>query len=399
MHFKRNHWLLRLHRYLGLLFCALFLMWFLSGIVMMYVRYPVLTADERRAHLPLLDVEKVKCLPPAGDVTLTMLLDRPVYKCGSEVVYADDGTALPAIDSPRALSIAGTFFGNRYGIKSVARISSQDQWLNKGSFVAYLPAYKIEMKDPAATTLYVSCVTGEVFQDVTLKEKILSWMGPIPHWLYLKILIVRPHRYIWTQVVIWTSLIGCVMCLSGIAAGIIRFRRRRITPYKKRWLRWHHYTGLVFGLFTFTWVFSGLFSMDPLKMSVDASPPAMHPLIDITAMQHLKGLPVKEVRCTKVKDYIYMIAYTNSSTPVVIDPDAGIVNNVCLSALDSAVQLLVNAPVATCEKLDHYDAYYHDRADRKPLPVIRYQFTDQENTAIYVDPHTGEVLLRLDNNS
>ena len=49
-HAKR--WLYLVHRWLGVLLCAFFAMWFLSGVVMMYVGYPKLTQAERLAHLP-----------------------------------------------------------------------------------------------------------------------------------------------------------------------------------------------------------------------------------------------------------------------------------------------------------------------------------------------------------
>ena len=35
-----------------------------------------------------------------------------------------------------------------------------------------------------------------------------------------------------------------------------------MTPYVG-WLRWHHYAGLLFGVITFTWTFSGLLTMTP----------------------------------------------------------------------------------------------------------------------------------------
>ena len=35
-----------------MLLCAFFAMWFVSGVVMMYVGYPKLTQAERLAHLP-----------------------------------------------------------------------------------------------------------------------------------------------------------------------------------------------------------------------------------------------------------------------------------------------------------------------------------------------------------
>ena len=53
MHAKR--WLFLVHRWLGVVVCAFFAMWFISGVVMMYVGYPKLTEAERLQHLPPLD--------------------------------------------------------------------------------------------------------------------------------------------------------------------------------------------------------------------------------------------------------------------------------------------------------------------------------------------------------
>ena len=49
-HAKR--WLYLVHRWLGVLLCSVFALWFISGIVMMYVGYPKLTPTERLEHLP-----------------------------------------------------------------------------------------------------------------------------------------------------------------------------------------------------------------------------------------------------------------------------------------------------------------------------------------------------------
>ncbi|MFZ2297247.1 MAG: PepSY domain-containing protein, partial [Aquabacterium sp.] len=51
-HMKR--WLFLIHRWLGIVACAFFAMWFISGVVMMYVGYPKLTEAERLQHLPSL---------------------------------------------------------------------------------------------------------------------------------------------------------------------------------------------------------------------------------------------------------------------------------------------------------------------------------------------------------
>ncbi|MGV8195858.1 PepSY domain-containing protein, partial [Pseudomonas aeruginosa] len=43
------------HRWLGIGCCLLMVLWFVSGMVMLYVGYPKLTPLERLAHLPELD--------------------------------------------------------------------------------------------------------------------------------------------------------------------------------------------------------------------------------------------------------------------------------------------------------------------------------------------------------
>ncbi|KAA9160182.1 PepSY domain-containing protein, partial [Delftia sp. BR1] len=53
LHLKR--WLFLLHRWLGIALCLFFALWFVSGMVMMYVGYPKLTQAERLRHLPALD--------------------------------------------------------------------------------------------------------------------------------------------------------------------------------------------------------------------------------------------------------------------------------------------------------------------------------------------------------
>ena len=53
-------WLILSHRYLGIGLCLLLVMWFGSGIVMIYAGgMPSLTPESRRAHLPPLDFTRV----------------------------------------------------------------------------------------------------------------------------------------------------------------------------------------------------------------------------------------------------------------------------------------------------------------------------------------------------
>ncbi len=52
------------HRWLGIAGCILFVVWFVSGVVMMYVGYPKLTPLERLQHLPDLSLDAACCISP-----------------------------------------------------------------------------------------------------------------------------------------------------------------------------------------------------------------------------------------------------------------------------------------------------------------------------------------------
>ena len=53
-------WLILSHRYLGIALSLLFVMWFASGIVMIYAGgMPALSPEARRAHLAAIDFSKV----------------------------------------------------------------------------------------------------------------------------------------------------------------------------------------------------------------------------------------------------------------------------------------------------------------------------------------------------
>src|SRR5262245_34178765 len=98
--------LIVVHRWLGVGLCALFLLWFASGIGMMYWDFPSVTAADRLERSAPLDPDAIRVSPaqalaaldahraPAG-VRLNTFDGRPVYRfrIGREdaLVYADTG--------------------------------------------------------------------------------------------------------------------------------------------------------------------------------------------------------------------------------------------------------------------------------------------------------------------
>ncbi|MES2732513.1 MAG: hypothetical protein V4714_12220, partial [Bacteroidota bacterium] len=252
---KLTKGLLLIHRYLGFGLSVLFVVWFLSGFVMMYTSYPTMEQHQRLQQLPVIDFSHAQLSPSEAvlkvgitdtlkTVRLGMLLNRPVYRIIPKhqkpaVVFADNGEVLSPVDTTLAKQIAGAFVKNSSQPAKVETLTEIDQWMAAHKSQGYLPlVHRLEMNDAAKTYLYVSVHTGEVVQMVNAEQRFWAWLGPIPHWIYPTILI--RNRPVWSQVVIWTSLLGTVMCLAGIIMGIIRVKRNKanslvFSPYKKKW--------------------------------------------------------------------------------------------------------------------------------------------------------------------
>jgi len=109
------------HRWLGIVSGVLFVIWFVSGIVMMYARMPELSTTERLARLPAINSAHIRTVPPApaeGDITrLTIgtLEGRPVFRVTArgrtDLVFADTGDALFAsIDIRSSDCIAPAYY-------------------------------------------------------------------------------------------------------------------------------------------------------------------------------------------------------------------------------------------------------------------------------------------------
>ena len=96
-----------LHRWLGTITCLFFLLWFASGIVMIYAEMPQLSREERLAALPRLNLSLARLsaaeameraqLDYFDGMRLTSLFGRPAWSIRSGgdwyTVFADTGAA------------------------------------------------------------------------------------------------------------------------------------------------------------------------------------------------------------------------------------------------------------------------------------------------------------------
>src|SRR5262245_31314617 len=129
------------HRWMGIAGGFLFILWFASGIVMMYARMPELTDAEREARQPPLDLASLRISPQEAigtrsaehRVSLSMLGARPVYRFsdGGEIVtvLGDSGERLEHLSQADALKAAARFASQGAGVlRYDAYLSGPDQW-------------------------------------------------------------------------------------------------------------------------------------------------------------------------------------------------------------------------------------------------------------------------------
>lgn len=429
-----KRWLFLAHRWLGIVVCLVMLLWFVSGVVMMYVGYPKLTQAERLTRLPVLDGERcciavgqaARALPPGvqpTSIVLTSAAGRMQYQfvVDKNIVSVDalSGKRITEIGEQDAVTSAMLFLpGMQAG--QVDRID-EDTWTHTRALDVHRPLYRVQMEDIGQTFLYVSGVTGEVVSKATRRERLWNYAGAWLHWLYA--FRGGALNALWTPLVVYLSLAGVLLALSGSVIGIWRWRFRgrfrsgAKTPYREPVMRWHHLTGLVFAGITLTWVFSGLMSMNPWGIFNGNPEPNLQSYaggtLDVqtwplSGRKALGLLPsawqARELRWHMLDGKPYLIAVDGMGRTRLIDAGAGsVVNDLSCRMLVQTAAKLMDAPIVSGEMLRREDRYYYRRdahtflgSMHRPLPVLRLRFSDAASTWVHIDPATGVVLGTLD---
>jgi len=435
------------HRYIGIPLSFMFVLWFVSAFFMIYTGgMPRITPAMLVDGASAIDFSKVQTSPaealaaagyPSPAVSLRTVLDRPVYEFiepgyGSYFIHADDATPMAGLDEQQSLELASDFLDIPAAQFSFAgRIDAVDQWTLTNS--RELPFYKFTAADGLGTEVYVSPDNARVTVYTTATSRALAWLGTIPHWLYFTSL--RLNQPLWYDIVVWSSGIGCVLALLGLCLGVTQFRRvrpfslRRAIPYRGL-MRWHYILGGVFGVFTLTWVFSGLLSVEPFSwtnqrtVAVDAAlysegelDLAAFPALDRYDWQQLTDNEIKQVDFQWIQGRPYLLAsysvpadnasakrdrlhqpynISGQSEPKSLLVDAlsgaaveGFDQTVLVAKLDAAVE---DAMVSEVTLLESYDNYYYSRGEQLPLPVLRVKFDDPGATWFYIDPERSQLL-------
>ena len=444
--------LMFVHRYLGVAFCVIFVIWFASGIVMVYKRLPEYTPEERLARMPALDAAAIRISPAQaldaatlgedpGRVVLTSYRSRPVYRfivdAGYVSVFADDGSYLDEVDREGALAVvAAAFPESRDTARYLGALDEPDQWTIGNRFAATGVLHHVGLGDAAATEVYVADTTGEILMKTDRSSRFWGYAGPVMHWFYFRPLRVE-HAPLWNNLIVYGSVVGCAICILGLVIGLYRFslggRFRRgtsMTPYVG-WLQWHHYAGLLFGVVTLTWTFSGLLTMTPWSLfpqggpteeqvrairgdGIDVSRFSAPPSAALAAFQNrfapkeleflhfmgapfyaayerpdLAGRPHRDtVRYASPDERpVRLLVTAGSSAPDVRD-------GFTRAELETAARAAMSGREPTeVAWLTDYDSYYYDRTGGRRLPALRAKFDDPDQTWLYFDSADGSLVL------
>lgn len=425
-----RRWLYVGHRWLGIAGCLLFAMWFVSGIVMMYVGFPSLSSEERLQGLELLAAEPLAVPPgaalaalpdgagslPSRRMSLEMMhagvRPEPVWRITDargrrHVVSARDGRRLGPFDAQQAQAI-GRAFSGQAGARWVETLE-RDQWTVPQGLDALRPLHRIVIGDEAGSELYVSSRTGEVVRDTTRRERFWNWLGAVPHWIYFTPLRADPP--LWHDVVVWISGLCIVAAVTGLVIGLMRVRLAgryasgRLTPYRG-WMAWHHVAGLAGGLFVLTWITSGWLSMNPNGWFSDQGAGAARLTQYEADAAGSRVFPWREFATPPDARELQLLWFAGRG--LMVWRDAGGGSTVVEAATGrpailtaeqigaAAARLLPDAPLQRMMLLRSPDAYWYSHHQTRVLPVWRVEFGDPAATWLHIDPGTGQLLGQSD---
>lgn len=422
----------KIHRLLGFFLCLLFVIWCLSGFVMMYKSFPSVSEEDRAklnksidlsmASYPsniesFIDMDSIKALKlihiNKQAVFNIETLDESVFnftanKIGEKLTY----------DENDVRSILYNYYKTETVDCKIETITELDQWIPRTRYLPHMPIFRVDINDNEGTVWYVSSKTGEVLQKLDFSDKVWAWLGAIPHWLYFK--DIRINTPLWRFIVITLSFIGVLLSIAGIVLGINRFliarkRNQLITPYKKKWFKWHHYLGFTFGLFTFTWVLSGLFSMNPIKwspednlsedqMKIWTGNNTLKTAFNQTNFITFKDKIKNTKNCLEIdfkefnRNVVAVVKSASFSNSIIFGKKLRITQDSEKFKIyeQKIKEIFPQYTIVNREVMHTYDDYYYSRTNKSILPVYKFELDNPEKTALYVDPVSHQVLMKID---
>jgi hypothetical protein len=412
------------HRYLGIFLGVLMVVWCLSGFIMMYKSYPELTETDLLSLLPTFSNENCcteLSLPGLDEQEyqqfhLQMLEGMPVLH-----LEVEDGRLITIdLKHNRVFHSIQTMFAEQmvdeFSLRSGypdAQLEStihNDQWTVYGAYDPHRPLYQVNAHDPVGTQWYLSSRTGEIVQLTTREERVWGFLGAVIHWLYPTIL--REKVTLWSQTVIWLTIIGIFLTATGLFFGLRQYKQRqsgRMSPYQGLSF-WHHYSGLLFGVLTFSWVLSGLFSMQPWGLMEGEGVQSEQAMLRggsinwqtinsiLPTIEDIQ-LPVNTVKIegSLLQGQLALYSVSENGNKFRFSPD----KLEPLSLDENRLQELAAAlspegmPIEA-GMLYEEDSYFYNHHVAVQLPAYRVIANDGKRTHFYLDPVNGKILDKID---
>src|SRR5580704_3398833 len=178
------------HRWLGIGIIVMFLVWTLSGVVLMYYGHPQITSGERLLRLGPINFSTAKVTPAdaaakAGikpsRVRLSMYDGRPLYRLSRNsignwsAVYADTGEVLPGMGREQALNwMKQLALEYASSMTYNAHLESPDRFTRIPTLAGFVPLHRIAMNDPAGAEYYISEKSNDIVQKTDRRGRILA---------------------------------------------------------------------------------------------------------------------------------------------------------------------------------------------------------------------------------
>lgn len=186
---RLTRWLHLGHRWLGIALGLMVLLWFVSGLVMLFVTRPQLDEAERLAGLPVIEANSVRVSPlaawqalglPGEPATIRLNANggHPAYRILANqkwhTVDAENGRILPPVDQDSARRLAESYAGQSE-IGKISRIDI-DQWTVYRRFDPLRPFWRVEFAD--GRDYYVATRSGELALDTMIRRLRCSTSPP-----------------------------------------------------------------------------------------------------------------------------------------------------------------------------------------------------------------------------
>lgn len=410
-----------LHRITGTIISLFLLMWFITGLVLIYHSFPNVSAPDKYKHMSVLpdSLPSVNTVLEEAGETQKQIKNLSVTYFQDQVLFAlekkDTTTYITPNEESKApitkqtLLNIGSDWVNAPIIK-IDTLTERDIWIMYSKYDRELPIYKLHFDDDLKHQLYISSRTGEIQQFTNKDERFWAWIGSIPHKFYVPAL--RKHTDAWVWALTIGGIIGLLGGITGMILGInvlyrnYKNRHQLTSPYKKRWYRWHHILGLFFGIFVITFSFSGAMALQRIPQWVIKTHgdyrasdskvrgkqlPLDHYKLDYNLLK--KHYPaIKSIEWSHFQDIpIYNIIVDDKTLCIDASSDSikelQLTENQIIDAIKK-----VHEPTNTykIKLINEYEEYYLSRKNELPLPVYKVEVDNEDKSNYYVNPATGK---------